>query len=107
MDKMYRIGQAAKVLGVSIQTLRRWAKIGSLEPDYVSPGGHRYYSEQALESFLRSLVHLARTWVASDDPKPPVKDLYCETSSVFLARLNRLDQELQRHDELRQLADRK
>ena len=30
MSKLYRIGDAAKILGVSVQTLRRWDKEGKL-----------------------------------------------------------------------------
>ena len=30
MSKLYRIGDAAKVLGVLVQTLRRWDKEGKL-----------------------------------------------------------------------------
>ena len=32
------IGQASKILGVSIQTLRNWEKTGRLLPDFVSAG---------------------------------------------------------------------
>ncbi|MFH0831219.1 MAG: MerR family DNA-binding transcriptional regulator [Parcubacteria group bacterium] len=99
MNKMYRIGEAAKVLGVSIQTLRRWAKEGSLVPDFISPGGHRFYSATALERFSESLVHAARMWVTGAVTPPLTKDLYCETSATFLVRLNRFSQELQQSKE--------
>lgn len=33
------IGQASKILGVSIQTLRNWEKTGRLLPDFVSAAG--------------------------------------------------------------------
>ena len=40
---MVKIGAASKLLGVSIPTLRRWAKSGELVPTYVSGKGTRYY----------------------------------------------------------------
>ena len=33
MNKLIAIGQASKLLGVSIQTLRNWDKQGLLKPD--------------------------------------------------------------------------
>jgi len=32
MDRLLRIGEASKVLGVSITTLRRWEKEGKIKP---------------------------------------------------------------------------
>ena len=44
------IGQASKILGVSIQTLRNWEKTGRLLPDFVSVGRTRRYSRRRLLS---------------------------------------------------------
>lgn len=38
----YRVGQAANLLGVSVDTLRRWASAGRIETT-VSSDGRRYY----------------------------------------------------------------
>ena len=43
MSRFIKIGEAAKILGVSIQTLRRWEKIEYLLPDRRSKGNTRYY----------------------------------------------------------------
>jgi transposon, resolvase len=48
---MLRIGEFAKSLGVSIQTLRNWDKEGKLKPTYVTENGYRYYSEDLLNKF--------------------------------------------------------
>nr|WP_219930681.1 MerR family DNA-binding transcriptional regulator [Sulfoacidibacillus thermotolerans] len=37
MDRLVTIGEASKVLGVSITTLRRWEKEGRLQPDDITP----------------------------------------------------------------------
>ena len=50
MSKLYRIGDAAKILGVSVQTLRRWDKEGKLKP--VRIGKERRYKEEDLVKFL-------------------------------------------------------
>nr|NGX59358.1 hypothetical protein [Chlamydiota bacterium] len=44
MNRFFKIGEAAKILGVSIQTMRRWEISGYLTPDRKSEGGTRYYS---------------------------------------------------------------
>jgi predicted site-specific integrase-resolvase len=38
-----KIGKAAELLGVSVQTLRKWEDSGDLIPDRRSEGGVRYY----------------------------------------------------------------
>ncbi len=43
MERLYRIGAAAKILGVSISTLRRWEKEGRLTSRRTE-GQHRLYS---------------------------------------------------------------
>ncbi|MDJ0717679.1 MAG: IS607 family transposase [Prochloraceae cyanobacterium] len=44
MNKRFvKIGEAAELLGVSIETMRRWEKSGELVPDRKTRGGTRYY----------------------------------------------------------------
>jgi len=40
---LVKIGKAAEILGVDVQTLRAWEKSGELIPDRRSAGGVRYY----------------------------------------------------------------
>ena len=47
--KMMKIGEAAKMLGVSPDALRVWEKSGILKPAYKSRAGTRYYSEAQIE----------------------------------------------------------
>ena len=44
MSRFIKIGEAAKILGISIQTLRRWEETGYLLPDRISEGKTRYYN---------------------------------------------------------------
>jgi molybdopterin-binding protein len=50
----YRLGQAASLLGVSPDTLRRWADSGRL-PVTRTPGGHRVVDGAALAHLASSL----------------------------------------------------
>ncbi len=46
--------QAARHLGVSLSTVRRWSDTGHLR-GYRTPGGQRRFSPDQLDAFLRSL----------------------------------------------------
>ena len=46
--------EAARHLGVSISTLRRWSDAGHVQ-SYRTPGGQRRFSVNALDAFLDSL----------------------------------------------------
>jgi len=46
--------QAARHLGVSISTVRRWSDAGHLQA-YRTPGGQRRFNVEQLDEFLRSL----------------------------------------------------
>lgn len=50
------IGQAAKILGVSIQTLRNWEKSGKLQPDFISARNARLYSKHRLHSIAELIL---------------------------------------------------
>jgi predicted site-specific integrase-resolvase len=82
MDRFLKIGEAAKILGVSIQTLRRWEKMGTLVVDRKSSGGTRYYSLNTLLGLkkIENDLTIGYARVSSHDQK---KDL--ETQSKLLA----------------------
>jgi excisionase family DNA binding protein len=46
--------QAARALGVSLGTIRRWSDLGYLR-SYRTPGGQRRFSQQQIEEFIQSL----------------------------------------------------
>lgn len=50
--KYYSIGEFAKQIGKTVQTLRNWDKKDILKPSHVTKGGTRYYSQEQLNHFL-------------------------------------------------------
>ncbi|HPZ10690.1 MAG TPA: IS607 family transposase [Candidatus Eremiobacteraeota bacterium] len=52
MGKYYNIGEFAKLINKSPDTLRRWDKEGKLKPSYITSGKHRMYSENQLRELF-------------------------------------------------------
>ncbi len=48
-----RVGEVAKLLGVSGSTVRNWTKTGRLE-SYRTPGGHRLYRRADIEGVVKA-----------------------------------------------------
>jgi predicted site-specific integrase-resolvase len=87
MNRFVKIGKAAKLLGVSVQTLRRWEKQQALLPDRKSDGGTRYYDLNKLEG-IKEPTHdltIAYARVSSHDQKEDLKrqsqllEAYCSS----------------------------
>lgn len=88
-EEKIRIGKAAKMLGVTIQTLRNWEKTGKLLPQR-SPGGQRYYFSQDVQRFALDLEKLGWAWAASAQPPGLPGDYYCERQDRFTSRLEKM-----------------
>ena len=58
--------QAARELGVSLGTVRRWADMGYLRA-YRTPGGQRRFNADQIEAFVRSLEQRGHARPASAD----------------------------------------
>ena len=82
------ISEAAEILGVSIDTIRRWDKSGKLSPVKTSDAGYRLYYRSQIELFLNDLFGLANDWVLRATEIP--SKLYCSNSAVFQTRLTQM-----------------
>ena len=88
------ISEAAKYLGLSEATLRRWDNDGTFKATFRSPGGHRYYSQSDLGKKTKGIFMLAQDWANSGDVYTLEPDFYCSTSDRFKGRLERMAHEL-------------
>src|SRR3989344_3557089 len=91
-NKLLRIKEAAEILGVSIDTLRRWDKSCKLVAIRKDGGVHRYYSEKDLEVFKSDLTKIAYEWLETESELPAT--FYCSNSAVFQARLITMQNQL-------------
>ncbi len=88
-EQLLTISQASKILGVSIDTLRRWDSSGKLVAIRKQGGVHRFYRENDLEIFSSDNVKLAHNWAKEGSEFPSA--FYCSNSAVFQVRLSRLE----------------
>ncbi len=54
--KLLRIREAAEILGVNPETLRRWDREGKLKAIIISKRGDRRYKKEDIEGFLNKLT---------------------------------------------------
>jgi len=88
-EELLTITQAAEFLGVSLDTLRRWDKSGKLVAIKKDGGTHRYYREKDLEIFASDLMKFATEWIEDGVEFPG--NFHCATSSIFNARLTKME----------------
>jgi excisionase family DNA binding protein len=63
---VFTSSQAARYLGVSLATVRRWTDAGYLT-GYRTPGGQRRFSREQLDGFIASLQRTDRS-AATEQP---------------------------------------
>lgn len=87
MSRFLKIGKAAELLGVSVQTLRRWEKQKTLIPDRKSKGT-RYYNLDNLLGIQKSDSDLTIGYarVSSHDQKGDLKRQSTLLSSFCISR---------------------
>ena len=49
------LGEAARAIGVSAESLRRWTKEGKI-PSLRSPGGWRYFLREDIEKWIQERI---------------------------------------------------
>ena len=68
-EAFLNISEASRILGVSEAALRQWTDEGKIKA-FITPGGHRRYSQVDLKKFMTSHPRILR-----------IKDLVSEISS--------------------------
>lgn len=101
-NQLISIREAAKMLGVSVDTLRRWDKAGKLQSIRSSSTGHRYYNLEDLKIFSRNIFSLAQNWTITKEPYEPDKKFYCADATRFQSKLIKLESELQKINNLKE-----
>ncbi|MDD4062608.1 MAG: MerR family DNA-binding transcriptional regulator [Candidatus Pacebacteria bacterium] len=91
-ENLISIGEAANRLGVSIDTLRRWDKLGKLKA--IRKNNIRCYVKEDIDIFLNNLQAMAFLWASEKNSQEANKEFYCPNSYVFQLRLIKLQESL-------------
>lgn len=94
-DKLISVGEAARILGVAIQTLRRWDMEGKLIAHRSIGGQRRYLKSEIGKLLLPDMLGVARNWAMDTPPTELDESLYCQTRAVFETRLQRFSASLE------------
>ncbi|AWH88496.1 Zn(2+)-responsive transcriptional regulator [Limnobaculum parvum] len=104
---MYRIGQLAKLAGVTPDTIRYYEKQGMMSHDVRSEGGYRLYTEQDLQrlKFIRYAKHLGFTLESIAEllsiRVEPEQHTCQESKSIVQARLGEVEKKLEELEHMR------
>jgi len=88
------IREAAEIIGVSVDTLRRWDENGRFPSIRKTSTSHRFYSKKAIKVYLSDLFKMATDWISSGIDFPT--HFYCPNSSILQSRLTRMQNELEK-----------
>lgn len=94
VNQLIPIDKAAKMLGVSMATLRRWDNEEKLKAVRAGAKGHRYYRKRDLDLFIQDLSTIAFEWVIDESVYELDFHYYCPDSAVFQSRLEVLRTDL-------------
>lgn len=89
--KRYSIGQFAKKINKTQQTLRNWDKNGKLKPEIVdSDTGYRYYTDNQLRDFYGEISNdrlvIGYCWVSSVKQKKSLKRQVDDVRAYLISR---------------------
>lgn len=97
-ENLISISEAAKRLGVSLMTLRRWDESGKLVAIRVGERGHRRYRKSDLSALTTDLFFLAQEWASCETGQEPPSEYYCPNAAIFKARFDTFEGQLGRNE---------
>lgn len=86
-----KIGEAARMLGVSLSTLGNWQDKGILIPAQIFPSGHRRYTVSQIQEFIRTQENTSMLSDSDDDEEYLTSRETAEYMNVSLSLVNSLE----------------
>lgn len=100
MDKStWKIGELAKLTGLTVRTLHHYDQIGLLPPSQVSDSGHRIYSESDIRK-LQQIISLKQLGFSLEEIKEIIEKQSINHVQVLRMQLQRVKKQIELQEEL-------
>lgn len=91
MKLNWKVGELAKLTGLTIRTLRYYDQIGLFSPSYHSPSGHRLYTESDIAR-LQQILSLKELGLSLDEIKAVLADDRISLFEIISLQIGRIKQ---------------
>ncbi|WP_044639844.1 MerR family transcriptional regulator [Risungbinella massiliensis] len=94
MEPQWKVGELAKLTGLTIRTLRYYDQIGLFSPSEYTEAGHRLYNQADL-SRLQQILSLKELGLSLEEIRSALAETYYDPSRVISLQIARLKKNIQ------------
>lgn len=99
LKQYWKVGDLAKLTGLTVRTLRFYDQIGLLTPSAATESGHRLYDDEDLSRLYR-IVSLKELGLSLDEVKAALTDHEIDLLEVVDLQVERVQEQLRRQQKL-------
>lgn len=99
MERLLKVGELAKLTGLTVRTLRFYDQIGLFSPSGQTEGGHRQYKEQDLLR-LQQILSLKELGLSLDEIKNVLAEEQIQPLEIVNLQMARLKEEIHQKQKL-------
>jgi DNA-binding transcriptional MerR regulator len=99
MKKQWKVGDLAKLTGLTVRTLRFYDGIGLLSPSSQTDSGHRLYSEEDVTR-LYQIVSLKELGLSLEEVKAAMSGSGMQPLDVVNLQMNRVQEDIRRQEKM-------
>lgn len=99
MKKLWKVGDLAKLTGLTIRTLRFYDQIGLFSPSAQTESGHRLYGEEDLAR-LYQIVSLKELGLSLDEVRAALADQGLQPLEIVRLQMERAKEQIRRQEKL-------
>lgn len=94
MEPQWKVGELAKLTGLTIRTLRYYDQIGLFSPSEYTEAGHRLYNQADL-SRLQQILSLKELGLSLEEIRSALAGTYYDPSRVISLQIARIKENIQ------------
>ncbi|MGO4540720.1 MerR family transcriptional regulator [Paenibacillus sp. 2TAB19] len=99
MKRYWKVGDLAKLTGLTVRTLRFYDQIGLLSPTNVTESGHRLYDDEDLSRLYR-IVSLKELGLSLEEVKAALTGRGIDPLEVVSLQIERVQEQIRRQQKL-------